>query len=182
MSWTATKVWTTGYVVTAADLNTYLSDNTDYLKGKADLFDAMLGARVYDSTGQSIANNSWQNVVFDSEFFDDNSFHDVVSNTDRLTVAADGVYLVLANLKYNCDPNGIRRARISINDSGWEVEDVCTAPNATYTNPLQCTSILKLSSGDYVTFQTYQNRGSALTLDSTTDDDPQFAIFKLGVA
>jgi len=48
MAWTAVKVWTTGYIVLASDMNTYLSDNTDYLKllltGTASLQDVQLGA------------------------------------------------------------------------------------------------------------------------------------------
>lgn len=58
------------------------------------------GASVYkasDLTGQDMTTATA--IVFDSEGYDTDSYHDTGSNTDRLTCSTAGYYLVTAQLK-----------------------------------------------------------------------------------
>jgi len=44
MAWTATKTFVAGAILTAADMNTYVSDNTDYLKTEVDSHHVLAGS------------------------------------------------------------------------------------------------------------------------------------------
>jgi hypothetical protein len=60
------------------------------------------GARVYKSAALNAADfTTATNLTFDSEHFDTDSYHDTGSNTDRLTVPADGYYDVTFNININ---------------------------------------------------------------------------------
>ncbi len=58
--WTAVKTWASA-VVTVADLQTYLSDNTDYLKSQVDLAPRLLSRQ---NTLQTVVNTVAETTVF----------------------------------------------------------------------------------------------------------------------
>jgi len=59
MAWTAPATWTTGQVVTAAELNEQIKDNETYLKGQTDRLDNVAQSVV---TGSRAFNTSYQNT------------------------------------------------------------------------------------------------------------------------
>jgi len=59
MAWTAPATWTTGQVVTAAELNEQIKDNETYLKGQTDRLDTLTQSVVTGSRG---FNTTYQNT------------------------------------------------------------------------------------------------------------------------
>jgi hypothetical protein len=80
MAWTSPYIYTTGQVLTAANLNTYLSDNTTYLKSQTDLFNLA----VYNNGSTTLAVGA--PVIFDSAYTSGLGVTQTTSNSDPRTI------------------------------------------------------------------------------------------------
>jgi hypothetical protein len=80
MAWSTPHTWTTGEVLTAANMNTYLSDNTTYLKSQTDLFNLA----VYNNGSTTLAVGA--PVIFDSAYTAGLGVTQTTSNSDPRTI------------------------------------------------------------------------------------------------
>ena len=134
------------------------------------------GARVTMSSNLNIPDNTAITVGFDQEDFDTDDYHDNVTNNTRLTVPEDGLYIVAANFEFASNTTGDRAANILIN--GTTTTAILRVPPAnTFNTRLPLSSIVQLSSGDYLEFIVFQNSGVALNLNAA---NTWFAISKFG--
>jgi hypothetical protein len=123
-----------------------------------------VGASVYMSAAQSIANNSFVTLNFNAENFDTNAFHDNSTNNSRLTVPAGkaGKYIVTLQASMDANTAGTRYAYIKLNGStvvGRVQLSPTTAGNAWYVTVV---AVLDLIATDYVEAQLLQDTGGAL--------------------
>ena len=133
--------------------------------------------RIYNSAAQTIGNASWTTLTFDNESFDTDSMHSTVTNTGRITVPEDGVYLLIHTVGFTSNSTGFRATRFIKNGTtnffGNSIDgtngNTCTAVG---------TTILSLSASDYVTVQVYQNSGGDLDV-LARDDDTNFMVVRL---
>lgn len=88
MAYTAPTTRITGDVITSGHWNTDLTSNIAWLATDKPM------VRANNAGTQSISNNSWTALTFDSEDFDNATIHSTSSNTSRLTFATAGKYLV----------------------------------------------------------------------------------------
>lgn len=88
MAWTTPRTWAVGETLTAANLNTYLRDNTSFL-GSGPIVSVSAGAATTMTTA-----GTWYPVAFNTETVDTDNMHSTVSNTSRLTATTAGYYLV----------------------------------------------------------------------------------------
>lgn len=79
MAWTTPRTWSVGAIHTAAQLNTDVRDNENFLR-------AFHGCRAYKSATQTVSSGNTDVVTFNSEDFDTDGFHDTGANTSRVTV------------------------------------------------------------------------------------------------
>lgn len=168
-SWSTPKTWSTGNVLTATDLNTYVRDNTSWLGTDKPL------ARVFNSAAISIANNTNTAVTFDSERFDNQGMHSTSSNTSRLTVPTGmgGKFLIGGHIEFAGNASGQRDILIQVNGSTVIAYDR-VGPNGAVSWKMSLTTMYALSAADYVELLVFQNSGGALNLDATGNYTPEF--------
>lgn len=115
MAWTTPRTWTTGEVVTAAQMNTHVRDNLAYLKD-----DVVQTTRIVSSSGYTLPGTStWYNMPFDSESIDEGGWHDNASNNDRITVSTDGLYLINYQVGWGLAGSGRYITEIQLNGGSF---------------------------------------------------------------
>lgn len=159
-TWTSPRTWVAGETVTAAQLNTHLRDNLDFLHSKDH-------ASAYDSTNQSLTDATYENVTFDSEHFDSNSMHSTASNTSRIKCNSDGLYLAVFKVTFDTNTTGIRRVQLRENaagsSAGGTARGVWNGPALSGENTVVGGSrLLRLNNTDYVEIFAYQDSTGAL--------------------
>ena len=113
MAWNGTRTWTSGEVVSAANLNTYISQNLDALATPpfCDVYATAPGS----TSGTA---NTQTAISFDSEIADTATMHNPVSNPTRVTVPIDGLYHVEAGaIVQSAATNFYFRGFITLNGS-----------------------------------------------------------------
>jgi hypothetical protein len=144
------------------------------------------GARVYKSADQTTADfTTATNLTFDSEHFDTDSYHDTGSNTDRLTVPADGYYVVTFQLNVSALTADVWLLGQTRRFNSANVEQATNTGTARIrtetgsttmfltgsTGPVFCTA------GDYFTLQLQVETDNSVTVSATATS---FAIHRLG--
>jgi hypothetical protein len=139
------------------------------------------GASVYKTgSAQNINNGTWTVLVFDSEYFDTDSYHSTSTNTGRFTVGTTGYYQIGAQCAWSANASGVRHHRIVKNGSTdivYRVLGVATPSGSEVSFDINY--LAYLTAGDYIEFQIYQDSGGTLT----TDVNPNrtfFTIQKVG--
>lgn len=131
---------------------------------------SFVGARAYNSTGQTVGNGSYDIVTFDTEEYDTNGFHSTTTNTGRMTIPSGyaGKYLITAQMFWvTQNSSGLRQ--ILPEKNGNNLGGLCMATVASGEPGMVWSGILNLAVGDYIQFKVRQNSGSTLTLGSGYD-------------
>jgi hypothetical protein len=142
-----------------------------------------IGCRLHGSSGagpQSIPDDTFTGVEFDTEDFDTHGYHSTSSNTDRITIPTGkaGKYLLIGNIIQvipGSSTTGIRELMFWKN-AGTQIEprDIWesylgyasgTAVNVAQI-PLMVTQILDLDEGDYIRLMFLQRSGGSADLDA----------------
>lgn len=138
---------------------------------------AFSGARVYHNASQTIANNTWVTLAFNSEHFDTDAYHDAVTNNSRLTIPSDGYYEIGANVEWEFELTGMRGLAIK-RDGTTFIAEVVTAPAGLPAHNIS--TIDSFTAGQYVEVQARQESGASRTLNRSANYSPEFWIAKLG--
>ena len=130
------------------------------------------GAHVYGGT-QSIGNSALTAVAFNSEYYDDDGYHDNATNNTRLTFAQAGRYHISCLIEIEGNATGIRQAYIRINGSTYVA---FTSIPAGVSNALALMTATErdLNAGDYAEVIVYQNSGVALNVQNDLEVSPRF--------
>lgn len=157
----------------------YRSDGTATWVFEANLVSAV-GALVTDASTQSINNNAWTAVNFDTEGFDSDAFHDTVTNNERMTIPTGlgGKYLIIGGLANQGDVNlekfGLRLYKNGSAVLGEQHMEVVTLPNTAYG--LTICKIEDLSAAEYIDLRVFLQGGS---FTSDLIDNQHLEIWKL---
>lgn len=130
-----------------------------------------VGAKAYNSTTQSISNNTETAVTFDSEDFDSDAFHSTSSNTSRQTVPAGmgGKYKVSGIAPFAANSTGHRYWYLAKNGSairGAYAGASIAGSNIAESSPV--TIDIDLAAGDYVELICLQTSGGALNVGNAS--------------
>jgi len=177
MAWTTPTTRSTGDLITAANWNTDLVDNLIHLH------DNLPACRVYNSANISIADVTETALTFDSERYDTDGIHSVVSNTGRLTCATAGVYHIFVNFQF-ANGGSFQYVKFRLNGA-TVIAAARQAPDASATvnniaKAMQLHTQYKLAATDYVEVLVYHNSGAARNIDALGNWSPEFGMIKVG--
>ncbi len=154
--WTTPRTWVVAESPTAANFNTHVRDNLNFLYGKP-------MCSLYQATPQSISASTWTAVAFDAEFFDNSTMHDTSSNNTRITPTAAGMYLLLGYGAFEPLATTLR-TRFLKNAADIIGTSVASFPVSVDNNGAPAFSIINLGTADYVEMQIHQSSaGTAVT-------------------
>ena len=144
-----------------------------------------VGAVVFNTTEQSIADNTSTTVAFNSERVDTNSFHDNATNNSRITIPVGyaGKYYIWCNLEYAANSTGTRKVNLLINGSYPGATSINKIQNASSAGESQNEFFFfrDLVVSDFVTLQVRQTSGGNLDLGgSVSGYTIQFGVQYLG--
>jgi hypothetical protein len=130
------------------------------------------GARAWRSTAKSIATATLVFVDFDTDIFDTDDMHDVVTNNTRLTFNTAGIYIVGCHGQFEGNVTGVRQTAIRKNGTTYLISDARATAPAANTCSVGAATVAKFDSGDYIEMLAYQESGVALNLNSNSDYTP----------
>lgn len=120
---------------------------------------------VHNSAAISIATGTTATyLTFDTEDFDTDACHDLVTNTGRLTCKTAGLYIISANVQFAANATGIREMDFLLNGATtirkFQVNTVAGA----FGTQLTLTTLKPLAVNDYVQLGVIQDSGGALNV------------------
>jgi hypothetical protein len=177
MGWVNARTWTTGEVVTAAQLNQDVRDNPQYLKDNTN--NPQFGCRVSNTVAQTIGTGSWIYITFDADRWDVGGCHDTDTNTHRLVAPGTGKYLVTANLAFEPNATGFRGIEI-VDDGGIvEARVLERSDDASQQLILTVSAIVLLSAASWVAIRAFQSSGGDLDVQKNTNWSPEAGLVKV---
>ena len=138
--------------------------------------------RAYHNAAQSLTNNAFTTLAFNSTRFDQGTAtaqHDNSTNNSRLTCRHTGIYQITGQVEFASNSTGQRAIALHLNGSTYidQVEQGAVSGDVTIMN---ITTLYSLTSGDYVELQAFQNRGGSLNADSAGNQYPEFMMVQVG--
>lgn len=116
----------------------------------------------YKSVDQSISNAANTLLTFDTEYYDTNSYHSTVTNTDRITVPSTGYYLFNIKIDWASNATGIRDFYLRKNGSNIFFNYFYgSSANLTTINFSQ---VVNATASDYFQINVYQSSGGSLNV------------------
>lgn len=170
MAYTTMKTWTSE-VLTSSDMNTYLRDNIEYLKGVTDGV-TFSGVQADRLSNQAISTSSATNVSFSSEGFDYGGWFG--GSGTAITVPSAAVpagytsiaVAIFARGRFASNGTGYRRLRVLINGSA--AASISVDANAGAETEVNVTDYAVVESGDTIALEAYQTSGGSLNLETCT--------------
>lgn len=106
-------------------------------------------------------------VLWDTETQDLTGLHSTASNTDLITIAVPGIYLVTANIEWQGNVTGLRQVLIVKNGASVSNGDLRTPPSGNnfemaYSRPL------RLAAGDTLRVNVFQTSGVSLDVTANS--------------
>ena len=176
-SYTSERTWATGDTVSASDLNTYLRDNVDYLKGKVDGI-SYSGCSLTRVAATSIADSTYTAITWTTERQDVGAWF---TSGTTITVPAGAIpsgsttiaIKVEMRTIFASNATGRRRVRLLKNGSAFRSPSV-SAVNGDETE-MVATGVEFVVAGDTITVEVYQNSTGSLNVSDTIVD-----VYRLG--
>ena len=166
MAYSAPPNFTTGQIVTEANLDT-LSDDITFLAGPP-------RCRVYNSANISVNDTTDTALTFNSERYDTDTMHSTAVNTGRITFTTAGTYAVGANVSFAADADGYRTVAIRLGGSTViAAADVPTVGAGGVTRVAVATEYA-FSATNYVEVVVWHNAGAALNVVAAGNYSPEF--------
>jgi len=137
---------------------------------------AISGARVYNSAAISIASGVNAAITFDSERYDDASYHSTSVNTSRLTIPLAGRYLIGAHIAFAAHVTGARYLQLRLNNGTFLALQATQALTGGAVTYLSLATAYNLAAGDYIEVFPFQDSGVALDVTSAGAYTPEFWI------
>lgn len=120
------------------------------------------GCDIYNSSAQTINNNTTTALNFDTETQDTDGYHSTSTNTSRITIPTGlgGIYAIVAQVDWANNSSGKRVLDVRVNGSTF-INSESRPPSTSDPTPNhEITSILPLAAADYVEITAFQNSGS----------------------
>lgn len=160
VEWTDPKTWTVEELLRAADLNTYLRDNLEYL------YDAPRSA-VRLTSAQEVANATDHTIAWDEAVWDSHGDMWDAGGPSKITITRAGVYSIhLSSLWEGTASGGKRAAYLHVNGTRRRGFYSVSADGV---DPVEMSTSVEtnLADGDELDVRVRQLSGTALDLQAT---------------
>lgn len=137
------------------------------------------GARVYHSAVQTIPNVTFTFLAFNSERWDTDNIHNPAANNSRLTCRTAGKYIIIGQVYFAANANGLRQAQIFLNGA-TVLATVRDDPDSGLMWQRGVSTIYNLGVGDFVELNVYQNSGGNLNVTFYAQFSPEFMMQRIG--
>ena len=137
------------------------------------------GARAYNDADQSIPNNTPTIIALNSERYDTDAIHDLVTNNSRLTCKTAGKYVISFSGDFAANVDGRRSYNIKLNGTTF-LAGTSDNPNSGGGFSREISTIYELAVNDYVEVEVWQSSGDALNLATTANRSPEFSMQRIG--
>lgn len=130
-------------------------------------------SRATRTTSLSVSSGASTDVTFPTEDYDVGGMHDVVTNTDRMTVppGGNGIYLVSTGVGFEANSTGYRMLSITVNGTMLnDADKMCVDASSSIKTKLQVSSHLKLVSGDIVRASVEHSAGVSIDVEAAHID------------
>lgn len=166
---TPQKTWSVGEVATAANLNTYLRDNSSWMATDRP------HCRVFNSANISINSATATALTFDSERVDVGGLHSIVSTTSRITVptGAAGFWMFGATVQFAVNATGSRMVDVLLNNTTI-IARTWTTSMATDNTVVAVQGVYQLAVTDFIEVRAFQRSGGALNVENAANISPEF--------
>jgi hypothetical protein len=188
-NWTAPATATDGAILTKAYLDTNVRDNPLNLREivtgtNAEKVAVAAGAirpqaRVYHSATTAIGNGVQTRLAFDSELFDTDGMHDLVSGLgfgERLTAKTQGLYSISAHVQFASNATGIRQLYLQVNGATIIAMVTTDATSGGANTDMSIETKYRLAVNDYVEVWVQQTSGGNLNLNSAPRQSREFVM------
>lgn len=169
MAWTTPPTYTVGQVLTAANLNTYLRDNTAWLGIDSP------HCRVFNSAAISTTTAVALQLTFDSERYDVGAMHSTSTSTGRLTVPTGGAgkYHVFGHVEFASNATGYRDLALRVNGTTQIGSQIVAGVSGVVTQ-LSVASMWAMAVGDFFDLVVLQTSGGNLNVNATPGNSAEF--------
>lgn len=176
MSWATPRTWVSGNILTAAQLNTDVRDNSNASRGQPRV-------RAYRNSSFAIPTLTVTPIPFDAEVIDTHGIHSTSVNTSRFTVPSGwaGDWLFGATIFWEPNTTGDRRhCEINVNGA-LKIVDSDQPPGSSGGVATQsCSAIWFPVAGDFFESAGYHDRGSNLNVQPSAYGGTIFWAHMLG--
>ncbi|GAI82597.1 unnamed protein product [marine sediment metagenome] len=140
-----------------------------------------VGARVYNDSPFTVANNVYDTVEFNTESWDTDNCHDNVTNNDRLTCRTAGKYLLIAQIRWVGNATGYREMSIRVANGASTPRAYTQKSDLNANNCAQnLATIVDMAVNEYARVYVKQTSGGNLDIEGGKRYAPDFMMMKIG--
>lgn len=167
-----------------------IPDGAGQMKAIADKVDSVVFANarvvtcvVYQTVVQALPNQAWTALTFDAEHYDTDAMHSTTTQNSRIVIPVSGTYLLVGGVAFAFNATGRRGAQWAVGGVANAFGALTMLPTLTAagSNPaLAATSLpLRLTAGQYVELQAFQDTGAALNTLVLSSTQPYAGVLRL---
>lgn len=140
-----------------------------------------IGAKVYHSANQAIPDDTLTSLAFDTEVWDTDTIHDIVTNNSRLTCKTAGKYVIMGTATFVYNATGERALFMVLNGTlEIAVETTTALYKALSYTKLGVSTIYNMAVGDYIELVVRQSSGNDLNVYGGSVRNPDFVMQRIG--
>lgn len=141
-----------------------ITDKGEIREALADFMPFIPRAKLTRAAAQVMASGVYTTMLWDTEQFDTDTMHDLVTNTSRITIKTAGVYKIVGSISWaGIAQADYREINILYNGTSTVARDGRAAVNnAGVSTDMGCECTVECAVGDYFELRGYQNTGGNL--------------------
>lgn len=157
--------WTTGQVVTAAQMNSNIRDAVNFILSPP-------VAVMRQTVAQTLTTGTWTGITLDTEDLDRDNGHSTVTNTSRYTAQTAGWYLPGGKISYASNATNRRWTRWDVNAAEINATRLSMqAANGDLSELVMCSAWIFLNVNDFLEAKGFQDSGGNLNTSVATAGD-----------
>lgn len=137
------------------------------------------GARVYHNAAQAIPHNTNTVLALNSERYDTDTIHDLITNNSRLTCHKAGKYVISGTIRWETNAGPSRMVAILLNGV-TTLARLNIDPRADGFCDQTVTTIYDLALADYLELSVYHFSGAPLNVAVIGNYSPEFMMQRIG--